>query len=64
VFKAHRLVYHSTLGWRVIKRLTSLLPQVFYIERSLSARSSRLFRFTHLTFDSLGPPEGEARRKD
>jgi len=20
VFKAHRLVYHSTLGWRVIKR--------------------------------------------
>jgi len=20
VFKAHRLVYHSTLGWRVIKK--------------------------------------------
>ena len=23
VFKAHRLVYHSTLGWRVIKRIRS-----------------------------------------
>jgi len=22
VFKAHRLVYHSTLGWRVIKKKT------------------------------------------
>ena len=32
--------------------------------RSLSASSSRLFSFTHLTFDSLGPPQGEARRKD
>jgi len=21
VFKAHRLVYHSTLGWRVIKKM-------------------------------------------
>ena len=29
-----------------------------------STRSSRLFSFTHLTFDSLGPPQGEARRKD
>ena len=23
VFKAHRLVYHSTLGWRVIKKKTA-----------------------------------------
>ena len=33
-------------------------------ERPLSASSSRLFSFPHLTFDSLGPPQGEARRKD
>ena len=33
-------------------------------QMSLSASSSRLFSFTHLTFDSLGPPQGEARRKD
>jgi len=32
--------------------------------RSWSASSSRLVSFTHLTFDSLGPPQGEARRKD
>ena len=30
----------------------------------MSASSSRLFTFTHLTFDSLGPPRGEAHRKD
>ena len=32
--------------------------------RRQSASSSRLSSFTHLTFDSLGPPQGEARRKD
>ena len=26
VFKAHRLVYHSTLGWRVIKKKEVALP--------------------------------------
>ena len=31
---------------------------------SFSASSSRLFSFALLTFDSLGPPQGEARRKD
>ena len=30
----------------------------------MSAGSSRLFSFSHLTFDSLGQPQGEARRKD
>ena len=32
--------------------------------RRQSASSSRLSSFTHLTLDSLGPPQGEARRKD
>jgi len=26
VFKAHRLVYHSTLGWRVIKKKKKIFP--------------------------------------
>ena len=30
----------------------------------MSASSSRLISFTRLTFDSLGPPQGEARRKE
>ena len=30
----------------------------------LSSKNSRLFSFTHLTFDSLGTPKGEARRTD
>ena len=33
-------------------------------ELPLSASSSRFFGFTYLTFDLLGPPQGEARRKD
>jgi len=35
VFKAHRLVYHSTLGWRVIKK-------------KKKAASNRLFQFLAL----------------
>jgi len=40
------------------------LFRVTLFQRSLSTSSSRLFSFTHLPFDSLGPPQGEARRKD
>jgi hypothetical protein len=32
--------------------------------RSLSASSSHLFSFTQSIFDSLSPPQGEARRRD
>ena len=89
VFKAHRLLYHSTLGLRVIKqkkkqerkgnrgRLRSErgggggvcvtergTPCASLNPKPLSARSSSLFYFTHLTIDSLGPPQGEVIRKD
>ena len=29
-----------------------------------SASSARLVSFTHLTFDSVGPPQGEAPRRE
>jgi len=37
---------------------------VYRVKRSLRASSSRRFSFTHLPFDSLSPPQGEARQTD
>ena len=41
VFKAHKLVYHSTLGWRVIKKKASD-REAAYHRNSLSGPSSYL----------------------
>jgi len=42
VCKAHRLVYHSTLGWRVIKKKEELVDAP--AESETRARSLRLNR--------------------
>ena len=51
VFKAHRLLYHSTLGWRVIKKKTrSYLPKTDRLREWINSSLSRRQKLLHLRF--------------
>ena len=45
VFKAHRLLYHSTLGWRVIKKKKqeAASTRIFQVEREAEEHRDKFF---------------------
>jgi len=43
VFEAHRLLYHSTLGWRVIKQKKKALLPWWLAHAAQSSRSASLY---------------------
>ena len=59
-FKAHRLVYHSTLGWRVIKKKNT--PHLVNRDRQLTSRgnilsgSRRLYQDTNIATEKIESP--------
>jgi len=57
VFKAHRLVYHSTLGWRVIKKkMKKMAHNLFEEEPRARAPEARLHLFPGVGFRLSGRP--------
>ena len=60
VFKAHRLLYHSTLGWRVIKKKKTRATRPSDVRRGLLARMGGVYRGTSLIRNS--PPLGPCSR--